>query len=454
MPDQLGHYKILKKLGEGGMGEVFCAEDLKLGRKVALKILPAKFAEDAKRLGRFLREARLASTLSHPNVTHIYEVGEEKGLHFIAMEYVEGETLQERIRKAPLENAAIVKIALQIGEALETAHAAGIIHRDVKPANIMLNARNHVKILDFGLAKQDWTGRQNIDDLSTEAYTQTGTLLGTVQYMSPEQALGKNVDQRSDIFSLGVVLYEMATGQRAFQGPNATATIAQILASRPQPAIERNPRLEDWINKIIEKCLRKDPNERYQNVKEFIRDLNSVAQGEGRMRNDPLTAGPAPAATAGDEGQMEYTLSRTLARSFFVALQGMYLVFYFCALKWNDAMEMSFAELLGPSAASSLILAYILTAILGIAIRLHMLFLVIWDHVSTGVQFRKVFPLIFALDAFWAFAPFGLLRKVSGILLMACVPPLAFSPFSQRTLIRSAYDLHSNRRTSSAEIVS
>ena len=433
MPEQIGHYRILKKIGEGGMGEVFCAQDLKLGRNVALKILPAKLAEDVKRLRRFLREARMASTLSHPNVTHIYEVGEENGIHYIAMEYVEGDTLQEKIRQGPVENAAIISIALQIAKALHTAHDAKIVHRDIKPANIMLNSQNHVKILDFGLAKQDWSDRADIDQLSTDAYTQAGTLLGTVQYMSPEQALGKEVDQRSDIFSLGIVLYEMATGQRAFHGNNVTATIAQILTVQPKSPQSLNPNLHPAINRIIEKCLRKDADARYQKVNELIKDLSSIREGE-------------QVTLISDQTEKEYSLSRSLARRLYIALQFMYLVFYLCALRWSDGMESSLASLLGARAASFLVIAYILTAVLGIALRLHMLFLVMWDHVSAGVQFRKVFPLIFALDAFWSFAPFGLLNKVPGIFLMACVPPLVFSPFSQRTLIRAAYDLRHTRR--------
>jgi hypothetical protein len=283
------------------------------------------------------------------------------------------------------------------------------------------------------LAKQHWAGRADIDHISTEAHTQAGTLLGTVYYMSPEQALGKDVDQRSDIFSFGTVLYEMATGKRAFDGPNATATIAQILASQPQSPVRLNPKMSEAMSRIIERCLRKDPKERYQDVQDLLADLKSVS------RSGELEA----TAYYGDK---EYSMSRGLARSFFVALQCMYLVFYISALKWNDAMEVSFGDLLGSTAAAYLSVTYIITGILGIALRLHLIFLVTWDHVSTGVQFRKVFPLIFALDALWAFAPFGLLRKVSGILLLACVPPLAFSPFSQRTLIRTAYDLYRNRR--------
>jgi hypothetical protein len=201
-----------------------------------------------------------------------------------------------------------------------------------------------------------------------------------------------------------------------------------------------NPRLDSSISKVIEKCIRKDPKGRYQTVSDLIADLKT-AGGKGELQKTRTGLSPAPANI-----EDEYTLPRGLARAFFVGFQLMYLVFYFCALKWNDAMEVSLADLLGTQAASYLAVAYILTAILGIAIRLHLLFLVLWDHVSTGVQFRKVFPLIFALDAFWSFAPFGLLRKISGILLMACVPPLVFSPFSQRTLIRSAYDLYSNQR--------
>jgi hypothetical protein len=234
----------------------------------------------------------------------------------------------------------------------------------------------------------------------------------------------------------------MATAKRAFQGPNVTATIAQILATQPTSANQINPRLDDSINRIIEKCMRKDPKERYQTISDLLADLKT---GRGEYQSQPNVQRSGP-ASLGDEVDREYTLSRGLARAFFVALQFMYLLFYFCALKWNDVMELSLADLLGTQAASYLAMIYILTAILGIAVRLHMIFLVLWDHVSTGVQFRKMFPLIFALDAFWSFAPFGLLRKVSGILLMATVPPLVFSPFSQRTLIRSAYDLHSNKR--------
>ena len=433
MPEQIGHYRILQRIGEGGMGEVFCAEDMKLGRNVALKVLPSEFAEDSKRLGRFQREARLASNLNHPNVTHIYEVGEENGIHYIAMEYVEGITLQEKLKNGPLPYSELLRIALQVAEGLQTAHEAGIVHRDVKPANIMMNSKDQVKILDFGLAKQDWSGRPDIDHISTEAYTQAGTLLGTVYYMSPEQALGKEVDQRSDIFSFGAVLYEMATGRRPFEGPNVTATIAQILATQPPAPVRVNPQLNEGLSHIIERCLRKNRDERYPSVDDLLRDLRSIHSTGGMQ-------------TWNYPAEKEYSMSRRIARALFIALQCMYLAFYIAGLKWNDAMEASLADLLGTTAATYLSVAYICSAILGMALRLHMIFLVLWDHVSAGVQFRKVFPMLFALDALWAFAPFGLLRKVSGYLLLACIPPLAFSPFSQRTLIRSAYDLYSNRR--------
>jgi predicted Ser/Thr protein kinase len=436
MIEQISHYRILKKIGEGGMGEVFCAQDTKLGRTVALKILPAELAEDSKRLQRFLREARVASTLSHPNVTHIYEVGEDQGIHFISMEYVEGETLQEKMRQGQMDSDAILRIAFQMAEALQTAHSLGIVDRDIKPANVMLDAKNNVKILDFGLAKQDWVVRPDIDQLSTEAHTQVGTLLGTVQYMSPEQALGKNVDHRSDIFSFGVVLYELGTGRRPFSGPNATATIAQILTIEPDSPARINSKLPLELNHLIEKCLRKNAEDRYQSLSDLLVDLHRFKEGAGgNVLRRPVL-------------ETEYRIPRKVARICFIALQCMYLIFYICALRWSESMEASLGDLFGPPVASKLTLVFIVTAVLGMAIRLHILFLVAWDHVASGVQFRKMFPLFFALDAFWALAPFGLLRKAPGIFLIACVPPLVFSPISQRTLIRSAYDLYEPKRTS------
>ena len=442
IPDQVAHYQILKKIGEGGMGEVYQAKDTRLGRTVALKILPESFASDKYRLHRFLREARVASTLSHPNVTHIYEIGEENGTHFIAMEFVDGETLHDRLRHGPLDNEQILMITSQISEVLDKAQQLGIVHRDLKPSNIMIDSRNQAKILDFGLARQDRVADEDVNRLSTEAHTESGAILGTAPYMSPEQALGKKVDYRSDIFSIGVVMYEMATAQRPFSGPTVMAVIDQILHAQPVSATRINPKLHSDFKQIIEKCMRKEQSERYQSWKDLLADLRSIRT---QLSGNTI----APGVVEG-----EYNLSRGTARTCFALIQIMYLAFYVSALRWSDGMEAGFAELLGAGVAPALTLTFIITALAGIAIRLHLIFLVLWDHVSTGVQFRKIFPVVFAFDIFWTFAPFALIREVHGIvvmspaLLLACVPPLAFTPFAQRTLIRSAYDLHYSRRIS------
>ena len=215
----IGPYRIICRIGAGGMGEVFLGEDSRLGRKVALKLLPEDFAEDEARLSRFKREARAASALNHPNVATIYDIGEADRSCYIAMEYIEGETLSAKIGGEPLAPSEIAEIAMQVADALGEAQAKGITHRDIKSANIMVNGRGQVKVLDFGLAKIRVTGELwRADQMATEGATEPGLVLGTVKYMSPEQAAGQEVDERSDLFSLGVVMYEMATGKLPFNG--------------------------------------------------------------------------------------------------------------------------------------------------------------------------------------------------------------------------------------------
>src|SRR5712692_2633957 len=226
----LGHYRILDKLGEGGMGAVYRAEDTRLGRVVALKVLSAERTADPQRLARFLQEARLASSLNHPNIATIHDVGEADGQHYIAMELVEGESLRRRgTQKLP----ALLDQALQIADALTEAHTRGVVHRDIKGDNILVTPQGRVKMLDFGLAKRlPETG--DATETLVAARTETGVIMGTVSYMSPEQALGQPVDARSDLFSFGVVLYEIATGRLPFQGATATSTIDKILHQPPE----------------------------------------------------------------------------------------------------------------------------------------------------------------------------------------------------------------------------
>ena len=239
MPERISRYSLERKLGQGGMGEVYLARDPTLGRQVALKILPSAFASDPERLGRFTQEAMLASALSHPNVAHIYEMGESGGIWFITMEYVEGQPLSVVLQSGPLPAREVTRIGLQVADVLDAAHSKGIIHRDIKPANLMLDSRGHIKVLDFGLAKRD---AHSDPPEETQLVTSTGVVLGTVRYMSPEQALGKPVDHRTDLFSLGLVLYEAATGKPPFAGANPQETIARLLQSQPEPIAPTRPR--------------------------------------------------------------------------------------------------------------------------------------------------------------------------------------------------------------------
>src|ERR1043166_419825 len=241
--ESIGRYRIVEKLGVGGMGEVYLAEDTRLGRKVALKLLSEEFTQNRDRLNRFDQEAYAASALNHPNILTIYEMGDEGGRHYIATEFVDGVTLRKRLSSGvPMELEEVLDIAIQIAGALEEAHAAGIVHRDIKPENIMIRRNGHVKVLDFGLAKL--TERPASEETDTEAVTRAlvqtdaGLVLGTSQYMSPEQARGKPVDERTDIWSLGVVLYEMATGRAPFSGETKTDVIVAIAKSEP-PALAR-----------------------------------------------------------------------------------------------------------------------------------------------------------------------------------------------------------------------
>src|SRR5215470_2326409 len=272
----LGSYQILSRLGAGGMGEVYRARDNRLDRTVALKILPGEVAADAERMRRFVREAKAASALNHPHVATIYEIGEADGVNFIAMEYVEGQTLAARINGHQLKVSEIVEIGTQIADALDEAHSKGITHRDLKPANVMLTPRGQVKVLDFGLAKMTRAVQPISSDISTQAKTEPGVVLGTVPYMSPEQALGRDVDHRTDTFSLGVVLYEMATGRLPFSGVNTSETLDRILHAQPEALARFNYDAPAELERMVRKCLDKDRDRRYQSARELLVDLKNL----------------------------------------------------------------------------------------------------------------------------------------------------------------------------------
>ncbi len=290
----LDHYQILALLGKGGMGEVYQARDNRLDRTVALKILPIEVAADKERMQRFVREAKAASALNHPHVATIYEIGAAEGVSFIAMEYVEGQSLAAKINGHPLAINEIVELGSQIADALDEAHSKGITHRDIKPANVMLTLRGQVKVLDFGLAKI--ARPQSIDSqVSTLAKTEPGVMMGTVPYMSPEQALGRDVDQRSDLFSLGAVLYEMATGRLPFAGASTSETLDRILHAQPEAMARFNYDVPAELERMVRKCLEKERERRYQSARELLVDLKNL-QRDSDPKAAPMAARQAEVA--------------------------------------------------------------------------------------------------------------------------------------------------------------
>ncbi|HYL83716.1 MAG TPA: serine/threonine-protein kinase [Candidatus Angelobacter sp.] len=440
----ISHFRILEKLGGGGMGVVYKAEDTRLGRSVALKFLPEHLSRDHQAVDRFRREARAASALNHPYICTIYDISEHEGVYFIVMELLEGQTLKYYIGKQPFNSAWLLDIGMQIAEALDAAHAKGIVHRDIKPANLFVTARGQVKVLDFGLAKllRPLASRMSVGPSAAETATfssAAGLLVGTVGYMAPEQIEGEPVEPRTDLYALGLVLYELTTGRNPFLGQSPASTIANILKEEVPPLALHNPVAPPELGRILRKCLRKRIDERYVSARDLavdLADLRRSLEPSGRS-SGVMAAGPAP----------PLSMPRGAVRVLLMLIQMGYLAMYALALyKFHDVLRVS-NDLHWSFMLGGVLLA---AGVLGAPVRLYLLTALIFDYADLGVKFRLLFPVVLLLDAVWAATPLLFLGQLQGLVLL-CAAGLAYLPFCQRTLLYTAYT-HAGGRSSGIQM--
>jgi predicted Ser/Thr protein kinase len=439
MLNRLGRYTIESELGKGGMGTVYRARDERLGKTVALKVLSEAKAGGSDSRQRLRREARAAAILNHPGIVAIYDYDEEDGIPFIAYEYVEGKTLDHVIAGERLSAEKIADIGAQVAAGLAYAHERGILHRDVKPQNIIVMEDGRVKILDFGLAKKTGVALRKADGQqldTTTVETAVGTIVGTVQYMSPEQIAGEELDGRSDVFSLGITLYEMATGKNPFHGQSFASTVGKIMSPEPPPLSAERRRVPGELQDVILRCLRKKREERYPSARILQENLEQVCAGvSSRVWRRAEIA--------------ESVIPRSLARSLLILLQVLYLGMYGFALYYHGDVFQGVGRALmmisstPPWATVRLVMAcgtvFLVTGCCGVAVRLYFMASVGFDDPDTGRQFRRLFPFLFLLDELWALSPLLLIGKWPAGVTFFCMAVLAYLPFSHRNLIRAAY---------------
>jgi tRNA A-37 threonylcarbamoyl transferase component Bud32 len=404
----IAHYHMGPLVGTGGMAEVYRAHDTTLDRDVAIKVLLGSSCRDPETFGRFQREARLLAAVTHPNIAAVYGFEQVDDQCALVMEMIEGETLSARIQREHLSLDEFLSFASQIAAGIEAAHAKGIVHRDLKPSNIRITRDGTIKVLDFGVAKI-FHPLGGADDVTLSFFETKGIpIIGTVAYMSPEQARGKPVDTRSDIWALGCVMYEMLTNTRAFEGNTWTDTIARITGESPDWSRLPNTTPPD-IRTLLHDCLEKEPERRIRHVGELRRRLeNALRPKEGSV----------------SEG--EIAISREAARRLFLFIQIGYLAMYCGALFYRDSVD------------AVVVPVVTIVASCGIAVRLYLISSVALAHPDAGVQFRRLFPVLLLLDAGWAAAPI-LIRALSPGVALAAAAGLAYLPFSQRTLMHRIY---------------
>ncbi len=441
MIHSLGRYSIEDELGRGGMGVVYRARDTRLGKTVAVKVLSQHSTLSADSKSRFRREARAAAVLNHPSIVSVFDYDEDEGVPFIVYELVEGTRLDHLIARGRPSESQTVELAYQVASALAYAHERGIIHRDIKPQNIVVTEDGRAKILDFGLAKK--TGvefmAENDDTLQASSTFETvrGTILGTVQYMSPEQIGGKPLDGRTDIFSLGIVLYEMLTGVNPFRADSVASTIGKIMSSDNPDGLPQGS-VSSSLREIVTRALCKNREDRYCSARELADDL-------ARLKNavsGPVSQGSASSWEASVIPRRAALVLMMLLQLLYLAIYGTALYFLGDAIGVLQEIVRDFITpdpLTGLRIARGLFTVLLVTGCCGIAVRLYLAASIAFDDPETGFQFRRIFPFIFLIDEIWALAPLLLIGKWRIGVTLLCAACLAYLPMSQRTLVRSAY---------------